>query len=345
VAGDHVTGSRAPSQTVAEVARLTAVGHGRILLPSLLSAHRSSDDQLPGLHFGEAGVAVALAEAIHSNLISQGSWFREYLDEALYGPLDWPDLTHGAAGQGIAAMCCSQILGQPELLGAADRCADFLIASQDSEGSWTMPAGVEGMSGARLTGFAHGAAGIVYFLSEYAARSRSHEAADAARRGANWLLAQANISRMPGGLEWPTREGGEDVWRWWCHGAPGIALAWLKLFERYGNPDDRQIAIRSLLSCPSEVRYNNLSQCHGLSGLGEIYLEATKVLADEQWRLRAEYIADTLLGLARNSGHGKVWLVEDGPAATGDLMVGCGGVIHFLLRLCTEDELSFPLLP
>ena len=290
-------------------------------------------------------MAVALAEAIHSNLISQGSWFREYLDEALYGPLDWPDLTHGAAGQGIAAICCSQILGQPELLGAADRCADFLIASQDSEGSWTMPAGVEGMSGARLTGFAHGAAGIVYFLSEYAARSRSHEAADAARRGANWLLAQANISRMPGGLEWPTREGGEDVWRWWCHGAPGIALAWLKLFERYGNPDDRQIAIRSLLSCPSEVRYNNLSQCHGLSGLGEIYLEATKVLADEQWRLRAEYIADTLLGLARNSGHGKVWLVEDGPAATGDLMVGCGGVIHFLLRLCTEDELSFPLLP
>jgi serine/threonine protein kinase len=311
----------------------------------LLAHAPTPDDQLPGLHFGEAGVAVALAEAVGAGLISEGTWFREYLGAALYGPLDWPDLTHGAAGQGIAALCCAQALTRPDLLGAADRCADFLVASQDDDGSWTMPPGVEGMSGSRLTGFAHGAAGIVYFLCEYAARSGRPEAALAAREGANWLLAQARMSRIADGLEWPTREGGEDVWRWWCHGAPGIALAWLKLFEHCGNADDRQIAIRALRSRPSEVRNTNLSQCHGLTGLGEIYLEATRILSDERWRSRADCIADTLIRLARTTNQGKVWLVEGGPSPTGDLMVGCAGIVHFLLRMSEDVQLSFPLLP
>lgn len=39
-----------------------------------------------------------------------------------------------------------------------------------------------------------------------------------------------------------------------------------------------------------------------------------------------------------------VWLVEDPYVATADLMVGCGGVAHFLLRLDGAD-LGYPLLP
>ncbi len=53
----------------------------------LLAHHPTSDDQLPGLHFGEAGVALAVAEAIApAGLIERGPWFDEYLTEALGGP-------------------------------------------------------------------------------------------------------------------------------------------------------------------------------------------------------------------------------------------------------------------
>ena len=58
---------------------------------------------------------------------------------------------------------------------------------------------------------------------------------------------------------------------------------------------------RALNEHPDEVRYSNLSQCHGLSGLDEIYLEAGRVLGAEVWVDRAARIAATLLELARDS--------------------------------------------
>jgi serine/threonine protein kinase len=335
------------------LARLAAAGHhsnelqqrSSAAIDWLLAHEPTSDDQLPGLHFGEAGVAVAVAEAIRAELIEPGRWLDEYLAEALHGPLDWLDLTHGAAGQGIAAICCADLLEDPTLLSAADRCADFLVASQDNDGGWTTPPGAEGLSGARLTGFAHGAAGIIYFLCEYAARSRNPEATNSALRGADWLIAQARPSSNGGTLEWPTREGSDDVWKWWCHGAPGIALTWLKLFEHYRDPRHETLAVQSLHCHPTEVRYSNLSVCHGLAGLGEIYLEAARILEDREWPTRADRIGNVLVQLARPADHGTVWLVEDGLVPTADLMVGCAGITHFLLRLSSDNRLSFPLLP
>jgi hypothetical protein len=121
----------------------------------LLTHAPTSDDQMPGLHFGEAGVALAIAEAVRAGLIDRGAWLATYLGEALQGPLDWPDVTHGAAGQGLAALACADALADAALAGRAGRCADFLIETQDSDGGWSWPAGVEGMAGTRYTGFAH----------------------------------------------------------------------------------------------------------------------------------------------------------------------------------------------
>ncbi len=205
--------------------------------------------------------------------------------------------------------------------------------------------GVDGLSGARLTGFAHGVAGIVYFLAEYSARTGDLHAKNAGLGGADWLVRNARTSLRRDVLEWPTREGAEDVWRWWCHGSPGIALAWLKLFERYGDRAHADLAVKSLRWHPRDVRHSNLSVCHGLSGLGEIYLEAARVLENREWLARAEQVGHTLIQLARPGQHGVVWLAEDGLIPTADLMVGCSGIAHFLLRLGADGRLSFPLLP
>ena len=49
------------------------------------------------------------------------------------------------------------------------------------------------------------------------------------------MIAHAEAATRPqGALVWPTRLGDHDIWRWWCHGAPGIALTFLKLFETTG---------------------------------------------------------------------------------------------------------------
>lgn len=303
----------------------------------LLARHRTSDIDMPGLYFGEAGVAVALHEAVIAELVSNRP--RAFADarNQLEGPLDWLDLTHGAAGQGIAALHCNP--------ASAERCADFLIGRQEVDGSWVIPAGFKGLSGQKLTGFAHGMAGIVYFLAQFAQRTGSLAAEAACRAGVRWLTTCA-VRTEAGALEWPYSDGRPDRWRWWCHGAPGIALTYLQLYEMTNESAYLQTAIDALRIHPTRVSYGNLSTCHGLSGLGEIYLEAFRVTGDRHWLERALGLLDTITALARETDSGGlVWLADDPAIPTADLGLGCSSVIHFLLRLLVgPDRLSFPLL-
>lgn len=312
----------------------------------LLTDNNAPDKQLPGLHFGEAGVAVAITEAIAGGLIERNSEIDAFLVQALSGKLDWHDITHGAAGQGVAALYCGARLQDETLLNLAHRCAEYLIQTQKDDGSWSAPPGVDNMSGQTMTGFAHGVSGIVYFLAEYAHHFGSEDAERAWLSGADWLFAGAMLSDDEQALEWYHSDAHQEKWKWWCHGAPGIALTFLRLYELTQNEAYAEIATHALQVHPIDIKYRNLSQCHGLSGLGDIYLEAARVLGDEQWRERASAIANTLFHLRRETENGSVtWLVENFHQPTADLMVGASGVIHFLLRLSLSGEsIGFPLL-
>lgn len=310
----------------------------------LLSQPLGPDD-LPGLHFGRAGTAVALCEALAGGLLPREPATERYITAALLGRLDWPDITHGAAGQGVAALYCADRLGAPALLGAAHGCAGYLVDTQQPDGSWKMPPGVEGMSGETLTGFAHGVAGMVYFLAEYDRRFSGGGAHAAWRRGAAWLLEAAIPTRGGEVLEWQYSDQNPVHWHWWCHGGPGIALTLLRLYEQSGEDHFARAAERALREHPVDGRYGNLSQCHGLSGLGEIYLEAARVLGGSEWQHRAAAVADLLFALRRDEGGAVTWLVEDPQAVTADLMVGTSGVVHFFARLSgLSGTLGFPLL-
>ncbi len=312
----------------------------------LLLEHAPGDIRLPGLHFGDAGIAVALVEAIAGRLIDRDARVNAFLSNALSGRLDWPDITHGAAGQGVAAIYCADRLGDASVLSLAHRCAAFLVDCQKDDGSWEMPAGVDGMSGETLTGFAHGVSGIVYFLAEYARRTGSWEASKSCEAGVNWLLQQAVGTDDGEALEWPYSNVHRERWKWWCHGSPGVALTFLRLVDHTGNGIYAETARKALRVHPADMRYPNLSQCHGLSGLAEIYLEAGRVLGEQEWFDRAENIAAVLMALRREKDSGSVtWLVEDPYVATADLMVGSGSVIHFFLRLSMgAKDVGFPLL-
>lgn len=160
-----------------------------------------------------------------------------------------------------------------------------------------------------------------------------------------WLLTHSVQSSERDALEWKYSDRNQECWRWWCHGSPGIALCLLRLYEQTAEQRFAKAAERALQAHPPRARVGNLSQCHGLSGLGEIYLEAARVLGDRQWLERASEVAGTLLHLRRETESGTTWLVEDPNVPTDDLMVGMAGVLHFLLRLRVFDHsIGFPLL-
>lgn len=321
----------------------------------LLSEPAVADSGMPGLHFGDAGVAVSIAEAVLAELTPRTPRIDDWLAHVFNAPISWSDVTHGAAGQGLAAIMCAQSLCTNFPLEMAHRCARHLVETQAPDGSWITPDGVPGMSGETLTGFAHGVSGIVFFLVEHAARFNDQRSRSSAERGLRWLADQAmSVDPAPElgltdteGMCWRYSDRQKVIWGWWCHGAPGIALTFLHAYRRMKNPAMALMARRALASINPGLRAPNLTACHGLSGLGEILLEAADALGDRGYREKAAVVATTILNLAHSCEDGSlVWLAEDTWAPTADLMVGMGGIVHFLARLTSRGKgLSFPLLP
>lgn len=314
----------------------------------LMSNPSTIDSGLPGLHFGAAGVGVALTEAISTDIQTANESLIQMIHTCLSKTVDWPDITHGAAGQGIAAMYCFDRLGIKSFKENIEQCVDYLIANQQADGSWMMPKGVPGMSGEILSGFAHGVAGIAYFLAEFSIRENDHVAWKSTLRALNWLQQQAIHQQIDANqiLMWTYSTKTPVMWRWWCHGGPGIALTFLRLYELTGEKEYANLVRQALTIHPLNLRYPNLSQCHGLSGLGDIYLEAFRVLGDEEWLERAQFLAKFIDAMKQTTETGAYyWLAEDPHVATADLMVGSSGILHFFLRLLNQGkQLGVPLL-
>lgn len=303
-----------------------------------LTTARAVTPNLPGLVHGSAGRALAVATAVQAGCVPLDDALSAWVASALEGILDWPDFTHGAAGQGFAAIACAERLGNPRLADYAKACTTWLIRTQDPDGAWTLPAGVSGASGERFTGFAHGVAGIMAFLGRHATLTGDASADAAWRHAEAWLVSRVRRGRG-GKLQWPRSDNFRRPWSWWCHGTPGIALGWLTVARAQSVAAMAEEHLRgALASIPTNLRSDSLSQCHGLAGVGEVYLEAHSVLGEECWRERATEISKVLVALCRRrSGRGYLpWLPphgEPGPqrASTG-LMLGTVGILHFLLR-------------
>ena len=299
----------------------------------VLTARTPVTPDLPGLVHGRAGRALAVAAAMQAGCVSANDARRAHLAAALAARLDWPDFTHGAAGQGIAALACARRLGVAQLAGSASACAAYLVRTQNPDGAWTLPEGVPGASGQRYTGFAHGTAGMMGFLGSYAALA-GDAAADAAwRRAESWLVTRARRGRG-GRWQWPPGDSRSAPSYWWCHGAPGIALGWLCVAQAQGTAAIAEEYLRRALNAtPPKLRGDSVGQCHGLAGIGEVYLDAYRVLKEECWRERATDIANILVALFRSRSRQPWHYSADEPAAGADgLMLGTAGTLHFLLR-------------
>lgn len=311
----------------------------------LLSHQPAADGHVPGLHVGEAGVALALLEAIRSGLVDNGRWLRPYLAQTFGRVIDWPDLASGAAGQGLAALQAAYLAGMPELALFADRCADHLVATQHVDGSWRSPGGGDALENIPCTGLAHGTAGVAYFLTIHAGLRASTASRAAALRAGSWLVDQARPSGEAPYHWWPAQADGDGAWHWWCDGGPGIVLALLALYELTGDPLWAGVSRSALRVHPVDVRHGNLGQRHGLAGLGEVQLEAWRTLGEIEWLERARTIGSTLAALPRTRDGMASWRIDDGIGMTADLMVGSGGVAHFLARLHAGERcrLGMPL--
>jgi lantibiotic modifying enzyme len=204
-----------------------------------------------------------------------------------------------------------------------------------------------------LTGLSHGASGVALALLELYSVTRRDDyrlaacAAFAYER--DWLdPVEGNWSdlRYPvTGASSRHKGRGERSTAfstYWCHGAPGIALARLRAYELTANDlyrEEAEIAlgttaawVQNALNSPGE----NFSLCHGIAGNAEILLSGVRSLGSRSAigdlaSATAMIAAD--LGIQRYGSARRSWPCGTTAASTPGLMLGTSGIGLFYLRL------------
>lgn len=299
-----------------------------------------SRDVSGSLYYGSSGIAVCMAEAIQSGLLDHTDKLNGWIKTLVHNNSSQPDLLNGLAGQALAHVKCMSALPEINLKSELDLIISSLIGLQQSDGSWINIDDEKRQPPNQ--GFARGVSGIVYCLLEHYRQFKNEASLQSAIRGLDWLMNKAVKKKET--VYWQARKK-KDIAPSWCEGTPGIILPFLKAYKLTGVNRYKQFAVGGLLSLPEHLFDGNLSQCHGLSGFGEIYMEAFKVLKEERWQQRCDWLMQVIIHL-RNAHpkYGNYWLVENEHQPVPELMCGNSGILHFLLRYCHPQKVSLPLL-
>lgn len=308
-------------------------------------AERLYEHRQFGLYTGLAGVAWALAEispiAGDANL---SSWSDELLAHAaeLAEQEEEIDLLSGRAG-----LLIPLARGSASQQAAAARIATRLVSE-----SIPFHGGINWRTNPDkpnepLAGLSHGAAGFAVGLAEVGVRTASTKLMEAAVAA----IRSENASKDSESGDWWDHRGiSEKPGRMtaWCHGAPGIGLARIRLMELLGDSldvaDDVVTAISATVATiPTDpTSTGSHSLCHGTFGNLEFLSDAAERIGDGEL---AAFVEDSVVASldAADAGFPFRSGARSGRMTPG-LMTGAAGIGYALLRR-VDPTIPSVLLP
>ncbi|MEU6745905.1 class IV lanthionine synthetase LanL [Spirillospora sp. NPDC046719] len=300
----------------------------------MLDRLRDGTRRPSGLYFGTAGVAWALLDAGLALGDEDLAEEAVALAEALPATAPGPDVTHGTAGIGLTALHLWARTGRPLFAERALAAADALAASVE-EGPdglvWRTPAHVESkLAGKSYYGFAHGIAGVGYFLLACAEATGRDEHRELAVRVGDSLLDAAVIT--PRSAMWGAGTGDPPTAPYWCHGASGIGTFLVRLGAATGEARFLRAADLSAGAVTDQSWRAVLGQCHGLAGNGDFLLDMADITGDARHRAAAWRLARIIIA---NRAHrdGRIVLPDERGDVSMSWGEGLSGVLAFLVRL------------
>jgi serine/threonine protein kinase/rhamnogalacturonyl hydrolase YesR len=290
------------------------------------------EGDMPGLYFGVCGPGLLFLRLYQAT--GDERWLRRAesaSDEAASMREHSPDLLTGTAGTGLYNLALWKATQNDTFLARALGHARQLISAVAPAGAdWVIPAGHESLSGHAYLGFAHGAAGIGFFLSECALATDLEAAQATVRRVADQILAKGVRCLIDeSGLTWGTRA--DEVpsnLSGWCHGAPGIARFLAKVYE-LTDADAYLDGAISAAQATAARTWHGTTQCHGLAGNADILIDLWQLTGDDTILECARRLGESLMLFRIPSG----WPSEELSTVCPDLMVGQAGVGAAFLRL------------
>lgn len=282
-----------------------------------------------GLYYGLGGIALALKAGLESGLLTDPK-YTGYLQGCFDGPEKSLTISSGAAGQGLSLLKCYSRVN-PELSNPLlDKYLDAILGAQLNDGSWAIKK-YEDKRKEKIIGWGHGIAGMIYFLLMNAVTRNDSSANAQTQNALKWLsnkIKNKNIELNS-----------------FDFGIPGIVLTYIKAYEVFHDPIYKISAESLIAQLPNEPVYFDYTQSSGLAGLGEMYLEASRVFQTDQWEKTVDWIASLFIHTQIKSDEGLgYWASSIYPEFDIDLMSGSSGIIHFLMRYQKRNELGHVLL-
>lgn len=246
------------------------------------------------------------------------------------------DLLGGAAGCVAVLLGLHQQLREPELLEAARECGEHLLAST-TEVDGTL--GWRNFAEVPLTGFSHGAAGIVWPLLRLAEATGDPRYRAAARAGLDYerrffVPELGNWTDLRTFKEPVPRPDGPSPVQW-CHGAPGIALGRLLSMPMLDDPRIAEEARVALRTTAAFGFGSNHSLCHGDFGHLEAFTLARELTGDAEWEQTWNTQAARMVREVRQ-GAWRCGVARN--IETPGVMLGLAGIGLGLLRLWSPRE-------
>ena len=234
---------------------------------------------------------------------------------------------------------------------AVGRYADSLVACaefSDSGPDWRLHDAMPYI----MPNFSHGTAGVSFALARAAEALERLDLRELAEAGAQRLLAlgRHDDGRVAIPMTLPPHARSTSTAWGWCHGPTGT----VQLFALLARDDERwQPAVNGCLDAIRQSglpqrRYpgfwDNIGQCCGTAGVGELALDRFQATGDEEWLSWADTLAEDVLNRTVDRDSGYAWQntehTADPPelAAEPGYMQGAAGIAAFLLRLVRVHE-------
>lgn len=340
-----------------------AMGSARQVLDQVKTlSQRPLEDSLPtAFYTGWLGAAWTLTEVgreTGNNEVIESALLEVQNVSSIDPRIPHTDVINGSAGLIVSLIDLANKFGERNLLDVALRHGEFLLeTAQQSAAGWsweTLSVPVHH----NLTGYGHGVSGIVCALAELYRVTDDERFANAVSEGlryeshyfsgedGNWHDHRTDVAAED-----------ESAFQFgWCHGAPGVGMARLRLMELGFDSElirrDLQAATQTTLaklSYENAAGQNAFCLCHGLAGNSELPLllsesNAEGIETDRDQLLRlVDQVARTGIELFDETGI--PWPCNT--AATGEtptMFNGMSGLGYFYLRAFSPGEVPSVML-
>jgi serine/threonine protein kinase len=287
----------------------------------------------PGLFDGSAGIAVALNSLQHK-LLSGTKPIKQKLLNCLDRDTDDITLAHGAAGQLVATLLCSNQLSEENIERVVRKKIDAILKAQRSRGDWSVK------EKPKFNALSEGISGIVLALLAGYCYLPEETLCNKVKRALRVLDRHIVKILTPHGK---SRKKDIGISTSFTNGLAGTAFCYLQAWRVFHEQSSKDNAERLLRYAAQHIMQDNLSLANGMIGLGHLFLEAREVLATSEFDNTLNTITNVLLATQYETKNTAHWNVKDNKIQSVSLMEGSGGAVHYFMRLYNSEKIPMPI--